>query len=643
MSFQSPFRRAVPRIAAPVFVLFLHAARAAGPADVPTELDPVVVTASRAPQPLASALPATTVITRADIDDSQAPDLPTLLRGQAGIDVAQQGGLGSQSSVFLRGSNSNQVLVLVDGLRINSTNSGAASIAHLMVDQIDRIEIVRGNVSSLYGSEAIGGVIQIFTRSGATGSGDAIGATAIWGSERNRAVSVDASQGFGPDDGRTRIGVSASYRAADGFSAIDADRVATANPDDDGYRNRSISALVSQRFAGQEIGVRYFESHGRLDFDESTDYRFVDPTFDPRKATQQERSRQTDAQAYAKLEPLDAWTIDLQVGQSRDLSVNTASFPFSFVAGSTTSTDRQYRIDNALRFGAQTITVGYEHLEQSGFSTSYGDGVSGATFSRRSDAEWLGYTGSLFLPSIHEFQLNVRHDRYSDVGDATTGLAAYGLTFAKGWKAIVQASDAFKAPSFNELFFPFFGNPALKPEKARTIEAALLYSDAATVVRLSAFRTHARDLIVYDPTVAVANNVDRARVAGFELTGRTVVDGWSIRASATIERPIDEGTDQRLLRRANHSAGLAIAKSFGPLRVTADANASGRRTDSDIVTFARTELPGYAVVDAGVRYAVLRNVTAGVGITNAFDRRYALVDGYRTAGRVVLLSVDARY
>jgi vitamin B12 transporter len=649
MNHHLPLRHAVPRRYGAVFLLLFSASGFAQSttsiADaVPNELDPVVVTATRIAQPLSNALPATTVITRADIDDSRAPDLATLLRGQAGFDVSQSGGLGGQTSLFLRGSNSNQVLVLIDGLRVNTTSSGLASVAHLMVDQIDHIEIVRGNVSSIYGSEAIGGVIQIFTRAGSTGGSSSIDAGLTYGSERNRAASVDASQSFGPADAQTHVGVSASYRAAKGFSAIDADRVAAANPDYDGYRNDSVSALVSQRFGEQKIGARYFESRGHLDFDESTDYSFIDPTYDGRVQTQQERSRQNDASLYGRFKLASFWNVDALIGRSRDLSVNTASFPDSFVIGSTVSTDTQYRLVNTFRLADHAVTLGYEHLDQSGFSTSYGDGIEGATYARDVNSEMIGYTGPLLLPSgVNEFQLDARHDRYSDFGNATTGLAAYGLTFAQGWKAIVQGSTAFKAPVFNELYFPYYGNPDLKPERARTVEAALQYSGSDGLARLSVFRTKTHDLIVSDPITFLANNIDRARVNGVELTGRTVVAGFTVIGSATFERPIDETTEQPLLRRANHNFGLSVAKSYGRFRFTADAEAAGRRFDSDIVTFDRTTLAGYAIANFGVRYEILHGLTAGFALNNAFDRRYEQVDGYNSAGRVALFTVGARY
>jgi vitamin B12 transporter len=617
--------------------------RAEAPPDA-TPLDPVVVSATRTPQPLSEALPATTVITRQDIEDSHAPDLPTLLRGQAGFDVTQQGGIGSISSLFLRGSNSNQVLVLVDGLRINAVGSGGASIAHLMIDQIDHVEIVRGNVSSLYGSEAVGGVVQIFTRGARAGDAGLVAeAAGSWGSEHTRAASAEIRDAFGPSDARTRVGLSASYRAADGFSAIDADRVAVANPDYDGYRNTSLSATLSQSFGEHEIGVRYFESHGHLEFDEATDYSFVDPTFNGRVQTQAERSRQTDASTYARLKPLSWWTIDLVAGQARDLSVSTASFPFSFAIETTTSTQRQYRFGNTLRVDAHAVTLAYERLDQTGFSSSFGNGVDGATFSRHVDALMAGYTGPLFLPAaLNEFQLNARHDRYSDFGNANSGLVAYGFRFANDWKAVVQASNAFKAPAFNELFFPFFGNPALEPERANSFEVGLQYANASSLARISAFTTHTHDLIVFDPTLGLANNVSRARTRGVELTGRTQLDGWALTANVTLDRAVDQDTGQRLLRRATRNVNLAVAKSFGRFRFSGDFQAAGSRPDSDIVTFAPTTVAGYGVLNAGVRYDVLPNASVGVAVTNALDRKYTLVDGYNTAGRVALLNVEVR-
>src|SRR3954466_15478596 len=212
--------------------------------------DAVVVTASRTEQRIRDAIPHTTVITRKDIRDSQAVDLPTLLRREAGIEVSQSGGLGGNASLFTRGGRSAQTLVLIDGVRVEDAGFGTTAIQHLMLDDIERIEIARGNVSSLYGSGAIGGVVQVFTRRGS-------GAPAPYGEVT--AGSRDTTQlvaGYGGELGSTRFNVSALRLETRGFSAIDPRFAPLANPDDDGYRNQSVSASLAQRLGvDHELGL----------------------------------------------------------------------------------------------------------------------------------------------------------------------------------------------------------------------------------------------------------------------------------------------------------------------------------------------------------------------------------------------------
>ncbi len=160
---------------------------------------------------------------------------------------------------------------------------------------------------------------------------------------------------------------------------------------------------------------------------------------------------------------------------------------------------------------------------------------------------------------------------------------------------------------------------------------------------MSAFATHTRNLIVFDPNLEIANNVDRARVKGVELTVRTSIAGWLVTGNLTLDRPIDEDTGQRLLRRSTHGGDVAIAKSFGRWRFSGDVQAAGSRPDTDIETFGPTTVAGYGIVDLGVRYEIVRGTSVGVAVTNAFDRRYALVDGYRTAGRISMVTLATRY
>ena len=243
----------------------------------------------------------------------------------------------------------------------------------------------------------------------------------------------------------------------------------------------------------------------------------------------------------------------------------------------------------------------------------------------------------------HQLQLNARHDSYSDFGDADTALAAYGYRLGSNLTAIAQVSNAYKAPSFNDLYFPFFGNPNLKPERARSVEFGLQYTNRKDYFRASLFRTRTRDLIVFDPSNSAANNVDRARVTGLELTGGTTLSGWEVSTNLTLQRALDEKTDQALLRRAHRNFSIEVAKRFGSWRLGAVVQAAGARYDLDITTFQRIRLPGYTLTNFRASYALDSHATIGVALTNAFDRRYSLIDGYNTAGRVATLSIAANF
>jgi vitamin B12 transporter len=591
-------------------------------------VDPVVVTATRTPQSIADTLPSTTILTRADIENSQSSDVLTLLRRQAGLEIAQTGGLGAQASVFMRGANSTQVLVLIDGLRINSVGSGAPLLADVMLDEIDHIEIVRGNVSSLYGSEAIGGVIQIFTRRSDGQAGGGVNLQV--GGDKTQSIALHGGASFGQEGSKTTISGTVSTRSADGFSAIDPQRAVLANPDKDGYRNTSASVQLSQQIGQQEIGLHSYASQGKLDFDSSSE----GPT-----QTQQERSKFNSTALYAQLHLTEAWSSKLQYGETEDRSVNTSSYAFSFLTGTTTNRSKELSWDNSYALApTQTLTAGYDNLNQKGYSTSYG-----ATFGRNVNSLLAGYVGRFGTDDAHRLQVNIRHDDYSDFGDADTGLAAYGYRFAADWKAIAQVSTAFRAPSFNDLYYPYYGNPKLKAERARSAELGLQYAKGKDSLRVSLFRTRIRDLIVYDPTIFIANNIARARVTGMELSGSTEWLGWELSANLTLQRPIDEISNQALLRRAHRNFNVAVAKAVGAWRFSAAAQDAGARYDSDINTFQRIELPSYTVADLGVRYTLNRDLTLGFSLTNAFDKHYYLVDGYNTAGRVATVSLAAKF
>jgi vitamin B12 transporter len=595
-------------------------------------LDEVLVTATRTEQRLADSLPSATVITRRQIESSQTPGLVELLGRQAGVEFARTGGPGSQASVFMRGANSSQTLVLIDGVRMNTALTGAAALGGVSLDTVERIEIVRGNLSSLYGSEAIGGVIQIFTR-GAEASGVEFGGEA--GSGDLRAVSAYAARRF---DGGS-VALSAAGRRSAPFSAIDASQVIPgpfapgANPDVDGNRNGSASLRAQGRAGPLDLAASLWGSRNDTDFDSTAD----GPT-----ATHEESSRQYAMQASAAGRLTERWRAQLTVARADDDTTNRSSQPWSFSNGEFESSNRSVTLANEVRLGERaTASLAYEYLQQRGGATAYDPGLGGVLtrFERRVSSLRAGIDGR---QGPHRLQASVRWDGYSDVGGATTGLVAYGYDIDPRWRVSAQLANAFRAPSFNDLYFPFFGNPALAPERARSGELALRYGDDNASVRVAAFRNRTTDLIVYDAAAQQARNVAKAEIDGIELTAAGRLHGWQLQADASVTRAEERSTGERLLRRAPYRLHLAASRSVGRVDGLLEVSYNAARDDTDINTFARTELAAYTLARLALGWRLTEVLRLTLRVENLFDADYELVDGYGTPGLAVFGGVALR-
>ncbi|WP_149194281.1 TonB-dependent vitamin B12 receptor [Luteimonas suaedae] len=597
-----------------ILTLALAAALAPLPAlaaPAATDLDEVIVTATRTKIALADSLVPAQVIDRAEIKRSQAVSLPELLRGRAGINLVNSGGPGKQSSLFMRGAGSNQILVLIDGVRIGSATAGLPALQDIPVAQIDRIEIVRGPHSSLYGADAIGGVIQIFTRRDSGPPRPRFHAGI--GSHGLR----EAGAGIGGGSERAWFGADVAHLRTDG---IDACRGTLAGfgagcfaeePDRDGYRNRSASLRGGLAFSDAWTldGVA-LRSEG-------------DNHFDGTWANYSETVQQVVG-AKLRFEPSETLTLQAGLGRSDDRTDDYLDG--DFVAHLRTRREQaSLQADIALA-SEQVLSVGADWLD---------DRIAGSTeydLASRDNlgvfALWQGDFGA------QQWQASVRNDDNEQFGSHATGSLAWGLAFGPNLRLTASYATGFRAPSFNDLYYPFSGNPELDPEQSDNLNLGIAQARAGWSWSLDLYQNRVDDLINYDATTFRPVNVDQARLRGAELTFATALAGWDLSAQLSHVDPRNrsEGANHgRLLaRRARNTGRIDLDRAFGAFRFGVTLNGAGHRFDDAANT---TRLGGHATTDLRFEYAFHPEWTLQARASNVFDRTYETIAWYNQPGR----------
>lgn len=584
-------------------------------------LEEVVVTASRTSQPLSETLAPTTVIGRADIENSNAESVGDLLEQRVpSLQMSNRGGAGKDSSVFLRGTNSDHVLVLINGVKQSSATNGKAAFQHLSPDQIERIEVVRGPRSSLYGAEAIGGVIQIFTREWE--AGERSHAKMGYGTHNRREASAGVSGG----SDRTRFSMSLDHVATDGIDAQDG-----GNPDDDGYERTSVSASLEQElWSGAEVGLDFLRAEGTTEYDNS---------FDPVGVDHSDEIVQQSLAARFQQSIGNSWDTRLRVGESRDES-------------------------DILKDGQRTDFYETRRREASWtnslYVTNYQELVLGADYredrvdSSRDYVEDSRYNQAVFGQWLADWRfveagIGLRYDDNEAFGSHTTGNANLGFRLAQGVKLVASYGTAFKAPTFNDLYWPstpfFSGNPDLEPEESRSAEIGLEGRTDWGTWELRAFETRVDELIVNADTngdgfVDTPLNLNEARIRGAEMAADLSGAGWRVRPSVSYLQPEDEKTGNQLPQRAKGSGTLDVQKrwadqfSLGGTLVAKGKRYSGVENTDD------QELPGYALLHLRGSQALGQDWRLNLKANNVLDKDYQTVKGYNALGRTYFVSLS---
>jgi len=579
----------------------------------------VVVTATRTAITVDDALSSVSVITRADIERLQPLSLADLLTGLPGVSFANAGGYGQQTSLFLRGTNSAHSLVLIDGVRIGGIGSGLAAFEQIPVEQIERIEVVRGPRSSLYGADAIGGVIQIFTRRGSQDGALRPSFSVTTGSQNLLRGQFGLSGGS--EQAWYNLAVGAQHTRGINSCRVGAGTVFagcyTDEPDNDPYRNENLVANGGYRWDnGAELRGSWLRSLGEIHFDGSYQNR--------------SRTVQQTAGAAFSFNPLQAWKTTLSAGQNIDRYDNYENESF---VGYIWSKRNQASWQNDVSLADnQLLTLGVDWQGEKIESDT------GFLATRRHDTgSFLQYQGTF---GRNEVQLSARRDHNSQYGDHDTGAAAWGYRFDGGLKLSASYGSAFHAPTFNDLYYPYgSGNPDLKPEQSRSAELGLGRQLGSWNWAVNAYQTRIDQLIALDSNY-FPMNVSKARIRGVEGQLGVNLGGWQVQGYASWLQPRnDDGgvNDGKVLqRRPGRTARIDLDRRVGEWAIGATVNGAGRTFDD---AANRHALGGYSTTDLRASWHFAPGWQLEARIANVFDREYETVWYYNQPGRSGFLTL----
>ncbi|MCB4793507.1 TonB-dependent receptor [Pseudomonas sp. NP21570] len=583
------------------------------------ELPSMLITSARQAEPRAQATAANTVFTRADIERLQARSVPELLRRVPGVQVSSPGGVASLS---LRGTGTAQTLVLVDGQRIASATSGFARLDYLAIDNIERVEVIRGPRSSLYGADAIGGVIQIFTRGGKTGINPEVRLAA--GSDQTFQRSLSLAAGTE----QTRVHLGASLDERDGFDITRDNR--GADRDNDGQRNKALHLKLDHQFdANWKAGLSLNDQRGKNEYDDAND-------FEP--GTPQDEFRVSSYSGYLDGQLTHMWNSRLELGRSFDRNKVVGAGSGGNNGVRETTRHSAAWINRLQLSESQQLSLG---------SDWYEDRLDATTAYQEDSRDNLAFFAQhSFQGELISTELGLRHDDNQQFGSHNSWNAALSMPAGESQRWILSYGEGFRAPTFSDLYGPpgWGANPDLEPEIAKTYELQWRADLATTQLEAALYRTDVEDMIAWDGTRM--ENVSQARINGFEASAARELLGWQANIGVSIIDPRDRDSGRVLQRRAKRSLSLDVDRQFGAFGVGATWQAFSQRFASE-----RTTIPGYTVLNLRTSWQATPELRWEAKLDNVLDKDYHLalyqrefanmdsVYGYKEQGRTALFAV----
>lgn len=575
----------------------------------------VFVSATLTEQPVLDVLGSASVITAEEIFIQQPRDLSDILDMQTSADITRTGSRGSAASLFTRGSNSDHTLILVNGQRISSATLGSAQFQLIDPEQIKRVEYLKGSRSSLYGSEAIGGVLQVFTQQGQEAfEGYVTGELGTTSTGRIAAGASGSVENF-------RYSAAGSYLESDGIDSLVDDT--GFNADEDGYTQANINLYGAVDLAE---GITLSGSHFLADLENDYDSPWAAESSQPYS-----ESTLTVTGLNLEADVTDFYTTQIALGlmknDSDDLDRQNAD------ASSQFDTQRESVFwQNNLTLNAQnSLTLGVDYYDESvDASVIYQDENGNAIDSRDVTAVFAQYQTAF---DVVDLAFGLRNDDSSAYGDKATGSVAGGIAISESHRVYASWNEGFKAPTFNDMYWPNSGNPNLLPEESESIEIGVKRHLDHWRYELAYFENDIDNLIEWAPISDAADapwqpqNVDQAEISGWEFSAGVSMGNVNLDGGMSYVDPINKVTGETLANRAKRKLTLDLSHDLAQWTYGATLKAQGERA----VNFG-DPISGYGIVGIYASYQPVESLVVRLRVDNIFDKEYQLNERYNEEG-----------
>ena len=558
-----------------------------------SSIDELIVTATKSELSADQVVAPVVVIDQLDIELSGVNGIAELLSSVAGINISTNGGPGQLTSIFVQGSNSNQVLILVDGIAINDSATGIAAIQNIHPDMIEKIEIVKSPRASLYGSNAVGGVIHVFTKRNQEGVN--IGFKS--GSDNTKVTNIFTSR----EVLNGRMGLQLNHYDTAGFPSKEGSNINSA------HDNRSVKGFFDQQWGSSTLKASVWNSQGTTDYldfffnpiSQDFDNTAVSLNFDQKKN--------------------ETWSSSLHLGINKDFLDQNDSNDFNhskkFILE--WKNNLKWNPNNQLLAG---ITFENEEFEAS----NYGLGIDSDMSNRAVFLE------NIFLSGKNQFLIALRLNNKENTEDKISWNLEYGYRLNSKTRLLFSAGKAHRDPSSFDLY-GFGGNPLLRPEYSKKISVGLNYQpNSSTNFDLRYFDNRIKDLVAFNYSDFKLYNIEESKTSGFDVIFEKDINNWILSLNATLQDPKNLTTSTQLLRRPKNSMNMGLRRTFNKLTINLNLEKNSSRND-----FGGVVLGAYTLANTSIQYRLNTNWIFNGSITNLGNEKYTLANGYMTPDRKI--------